>query len=240
MKHKYNKKLIGITLLLFLSLVFASFKTATIEKLMMNMQSQSLHKGKVVNVEAELFFDAYTGQLITRYIEPAGQIMVTNSKGELAIYDESENTVSFRQGAEYSTETNMIQFFLQGKTQDLGLEDFGFQLMSTEFEDNLVVTEWFPPASLYGLFNRIKLVHEDFLPIYVAYYDAQRNLAKKVYYSEYESLGDVFLPGLITEFNYVGNDSIISRMRFSDIETNYQAQSPWFDFQIPEDATPNQ
>ncbi len=240
MKHNYNDKLAGMTLLLFLSLVFASFKTATIEKLMMNMQSQSLHKGKVVNVEAELFFDAYTGQLITRYIEPSGQIMISNSKGEMTIYNKAENTVSFRQGAEYSTETNMIQFFLQGKTQDLGLEDFGFQLMSTEFEDNLVVSEWFPPASLYGMFNRIKLVHEDFLPIYVAYYDAQKNLAKKVYYSDYQNLGDVFLPGLITEFNYIGNDSIVSRMMFSDIKTNFHAQSPWFGYQIPEDAKAKQ
>ncbi len=240
MKQKCTAWLPGMAILFSVSLLFTSFKTASVEKLMMNMHSQSLHNGKVVNIEAELFFDAFSGQLITRYINPAGQIMVTNSKGELAIYNESENTVSYRQGAEYSTETNMIQFFLQGKTQDLGLEDFGFQLMSTDFEDNLVVTEWFPPASLFGLFNRIKLVHEDFLPIYVAYYDAQKNLAKKVYYSEYENLGDVSLPRLITEFNYIGNDSIVSRMKFSDIKTNFQAKSPWFGFQIPDDAVPQQ
>ncbi len=225
-----------LSLWILLIVFLASFRSSSVEKVMMTMKSESLHKGKVVVVEAELFFDTFSGSLLTRYVQPAGQVMITNDKGELSIYDEKENAVTYRQGAEYSTQTNMIQFFLQGKTQDLGLADFGFQLMNTEFEDDLVVTEWFPPASLYGLFNKIKLVHEDFLPIHAAYYDAQRKLAKKVYYSDYQMLGDAYLPALITEFNYVGNDSVISRVRFTDIRINNQAISPWFSFSIPEDA----
>ena len=200
------------------------------------MESQSLHRGKVVKVEAELFFYAMDARMVTRYIQPSHQIMIANNKGEVALYNEKENSVVYRQGHEYSTESGMIQFFLQGKTRDLGLSDFGFQQMSTEFKDNLVVTEWFPPASLYHLYNRIELVHEDFMPIYAAYYDATRKLAKKVYYSDFQYFGDVYLPGLVTEFNYIGNDSIINRIRFSDIRVNHQATSPWFNFEIPSDA----
>jgi uncharacterized protein YacL (UPF0231 family) len=47
----------------------------------------------------------------------------------------------------------------------------------------------------------------------------------------------VYLPGLVTEFNYIGNDSIINRIRFSDIKVNHQAVSPWFNFEIPSDAS---
>ncbi len=223
---------LGLLLLVFL----AGFKSASVERIMLHMESQSLHRGKVVRVEAEVFFQAHSGKMVTRYIEPAHQVMVTNSKGEVAVYNEKDNTVSYRQGAEYSTEAGMMHFFLQGKTRDLGLSDFGFQQMSTDFRDGLVITEWFPPASLYNMYNRIELVHEDFIPIYAGYYDAQRNLAKKVYYSDFQYFGDVYLPGLITEFNYVGSDSIINRIRFSDIKTGYQAVSPWFNFEIPADA----
>ena len=225
----------------FLTLVFflLSFNQASVDRLMMNMKSQSLHQGKVVNIEAELYYNSSSGVLLTRYTDPAGQIMITNEQGELTVYDENNNTVTYSQGDEYSTLTNIVRFFLQGMTQDMGLEAFGFSLMDTRFEDNLVITEWFPPQHLYGMFNRIKLVHEDFLPVYAGYYDAQKNLAKKVYYSHYKSVGDVFIPTSVTEFNYIANDSVINRMLFTDIKTNYQARSPWFNFKVPDDALKN-
>lgn len=233
LKHRSVANVLVICMLL------VSFGTMSVDRLMMNMVSQSLHKGKVVKVEAELFFQATSGRMITRYINPAHRVMITNNKGEVAVYNEEENTVIYKQGAEYSTESGLIHFFLQGKTQDLGLSDFGFQHMSTEFKDNMVITEWFPPESLYHIYNKVELVHEDFIPIYAAYYDAQRKLAKKVYYSDFHYMGDVYLPGLITEFNYIGNDSIINRIRFTDIKVNHQAVSPWFNFEIPSDATLN-
>lgn len=243
---KMNKILPGlITFSILLAIMVFSFFPASsfsvfqnqAERLMMNMKSQTLNKGRVVNIEAELYYDAFSGRLITRYTHPPGQIMITNDKGELIVFDETKNTVSFDQGEEFSTKTNLIYYFLQGKIHDLGLSDFGFQLMSTEIENDQVITEWFPPVNLFGVFNRIKIVHENFLPIYVAYYDAQENLAKRVYYSDYQNLGEVFLPALVTEINYFANDSVVGRISFSDIKTDFQAQSPWFGFQIPEDAT---
>lgn len=233
------KKMRGLFVWGILLLALSAFKSSSVERVMMHMESQSLHRGKVVKVEAELFFQAQNGRMITHYIQPEGQVMITNDKGEVAIHNQKENTVTYRQGEEYSTQSGMIHFFLQGKTHDLGLADFGFQQMSSEFRDGVVVTEWFPPSSLYHIYNRIELVHEDFMPIYAGYYDAQRNLAKKVFYSEFQYFGDVFLPTLITEFNYIGGDSIINRIRFSDLRTNHQAISPWFNFQIPADAKLN-
>ncbi len=238
MKNRPNHHFF-LTPLFILTFFLVSFHPSSVDRLMMNMKSQSLHQGKVVNIEAELYYSSSSGVLLTRYTNPPGPIMITNEQGELVVYDEGKNTVSYSQSDEYSTLTNIVRFFLQGLTQDMGLEAFGFSLMETRFEDNLVITEWFPPQHLYGLFNRIKLVHEDFLPIYAAYYDAQKNLAKKVYYSNYKNVGDVFIPTSVTEFNYVANDSVVNRMIFSDIKTNYQARSPWFNFRVPDDALQN-
>jgi len=235
--NMFMRKYFSLSLIfLFLFFLLVSYDYMSVDRVMMHMESQSLHRNKVVKVEAELFFHSTDGRMITRYIQPAYQVMIANNKGEVSLFNEKENTVVYRQGHEYSTESGMIQFFLQGKTRDMGLSDFGFQQMDTRFDGNLVITEWFPPASLYHLYNRIELVHEDFMPIYVAYYDATRNLAKKVYYSDFQHFGDVYLPGLVTEFNYIGNDSIINRIRFSNIKVNHQAVSPWFNFEIPSDA----
>ncbi|MFW5891930.1 MAG: hypothetical protein ACOCUQ_00880 [Bacteroidota bacterium] len=224
-------------LLLFaLFFFFSSFGVQTIEKISFVMETGILQKGKLVKVEAEIFYDHPTGKMLTRYTNPPGKILIANRVGEVTIFDENDNTVVYEQGEQYSTTTGTIQFFLMGKTQDLGLSDFGFQQSNVNFEDGLMVTEWFPPPALYHLYNKIKIVHENYLPVHVAYYDAQRNLVKKVYYSQYQNFADVSIPTRITEFEYVANDSIINRILFKDIKTNRQANSPWFQFEIPENA----
>lgn len=227
---------IGLPIALLFVWVLTSSGILSVDRMILQMESQSLHRGKVVRIKADLYYQAMTGRLLTNYLIPEGSIIITNRKGEVVIYNKKENSVRYMQGAEFSTEANLIHFFLQGMTHDLGLRDMGFSLTNTEVRDGLVITEWFPPANLYGMFSHIKLVHQDFLPIYAAYYDAQEKLVKKVYYSNFQNIFDVALPTLITEFQYVGNDSIVNRIRFSNIRVNQNANSQWFNFEIPVDA----
>lgn len=231
-----NRFLVLVFCLVVLPIV-AGFRTMGVDRIMMRMDSQSLHKGKRVDVHADLFYESLNGRLITKYHSPVEHVMVTTSKGELAIYNETDNTVYREQSMDYSSENNLIYFFLSGNVQDLGLSQLGFELMDTEFIDGLVKTSWFPPQSLYHLFTRIELVHENHLPIYAGYYDGNKELVKKVYYTDYQFYPDVILPATVTEFNYLpGNDSIVNRVKFADIRINHQASSPWFNFKIPDDA----
>ncbi len=218
--------------------IMAGFHNAGVDRIMMRMESQSLHKGKRVDVMAELFYQAMDGRLVTKYHTPVDHVMVTTNKGELAIYNEVDNTVYREQNMDYSSENNLIYFFLSGRIQDLGLRHMGFELMDTEFVEGLVKTSWFPPAELYHLFSRIELVHENHLPIYVGYYDSTKKLIKKVYYTDYRNFPEIIIPATVTEFNYLpGNDSIVNRLRFSDIRINRHATSSWFHFKIPDDAS---
>jgi hypothetical protein len=231
------KRTASIILLLLFALLLAGFSLSGVDRIMLRMDSQNLQRGKRVDVQAEMFYEAENGRLVTNYISPVQQVMITNNRGELAIYNERDNTVYRDQSMEYSSENNLIYFFLSGRMQDLGLRQMGFDLMETEFIDGLVKTSWFPPPAMYHLFNRIELVHEDFLPIYAGYYDAGRNLVKKVYYTDYMHFPELILPMTITEFNYLpGGDSIVNRLRFSDVRINQRAASPWFNFSIPDDA----
>ncbi len=218
-------------------IMLSGFRNMGVERIMMRMESQSLHKGKRVDVRAELYYQSLDGRLVTKYVSPVTHIMVTTNKGEVAIYDEAEHTVYREQSLDYSTDNHLIYYFLSGRIQDLGLRQIGFELAETGFVDDLVKTTWFPPNSLWHLFSRIELVHENHLPIYAGYYDSHKNLVKKVFYTDYQNYSEVILPTTITEFNYLpGNDSIVNRIRFSDIKINREASSPWFQFRIPEDA----
>ncbi len=231
------KRFVPVFLLLLTVLLGSAMRNLSVERIMFSMKSQSLHRGQVAEVEADLFFQAWDGRLVTKYTRPVQEVMITNNKGELAIYNQQDNTLYRSQSLEYSSENNLIYFFLAGMTQDLGLRQMDFELMETRFEDGLMITEWFPPPSLYHLFSRIELVHEDYLPIYAGYYDAGQKLVKKVYYTNYEEFPEIVLPMNITEFNYTGGgDSIVNRVEFSDVRINQRANSPWFNFEIPEDA----
>ncbi len=214
-----------------------AFSLMGVDRIMLKMESQSLQSGKTAVVHADLFYQALDGKLITRMGAPLKQVMITNRQGELTIYDQEKHTVYRTQGLEYSSENNLIFFFLTGKTQDLGLRDMGFSPVRPEFKDGLLITEWIPPGSVSHLFSKIEIVHEDQLPIYAGYYDAGGNLIRRVYYSNFEIFADVVLPLTVTEFNYLPEgDSIVNRVRFSDVKTNRQAVSAWFDFEIPDDA----
>ncbi|MDR4988180.1 MAG: hypothetical protein RG741_04990 [Bacteroidales bacterium] len=222
---------------LLIALLISGYGLIGVERIMMRMESQSLQDGKTARVEATLFYEAHHGRLITKVESPMQQVMITNQYGELTIYDPGKNTVFRAQSIEYSSKNNLIYFFLNGNTHDMGLRDMGFSLEHTSFEDNLMITRWVPPPSVSNLFSHIELVHEDYLPIYAGYFDVNGKLVKKVFYSDYEIYTDVILPFRVTEFNYLpGGDSIINRITLSDVRFNRQAVSAWFDFKIPEDA----
>lgn len=228
---------ISIFSLLAMLLVLMGFSAMGVDRIMLRMEAQSLHKGKRADVVADLYYQTLDGHMITKYFKPVDHVAITNNKGELTIYNEQDNTVYREQSLDYSSDNNLIYFFLSGKTQDLGLQQMGFELMETEFLEGLMKTSWFPPQHMFHLFSRIELVHEHNLPIYAAYYDSAEKLVKKVYYTDYEVFPEIILPLTVTEFNYLpGNDSIVSRMRFSDIRINRRAVSPWFNFTIPSDA----
>lgn len=224
-------------LLLLIMIIMPGFRHAGVDRIMMEMEGQSLHKGKRADMRASMFYRAYDGRLVTKYHTPVDHVVIANNKGELAIYSEKDNTVYREQSIEYSTENNLIYFFLSGMIQDLGLKQMGFQLIDTEFIDGLVKTNWFPPQTLYHMFSRIELVHENQLPIYAGYYDNNKKLIKKVFYTDYNFFPEIILPLTVTEFNYLpGNDSIVNRIRFSHVIMNHRANSSWFNFSIPDNA----
>ncbi len=228
-----------IVLLLMVPVLSMTFGIAEfgVERIMFKLVTQHLQQGKVSKVEAEIYYSSLEGKLLTRFIEPVEQLAVTNRFGEISIYNESEQTVYRAQSQEYSSENHMLYFFLQGKTRDLGLRELGFRQTSTEISDDLVISFWEAPSSVRHHISKVELVHQDFVPVYSAYYNAEGDVVRKVYYTGYEDFLHIRLPLSITEFNYLPDgDSIVSRMRLSDVLINQEARSSWFEFEIPPNA----
>lgn len=223
-------------------ILLASFTfNSPIEKASMRMTTQTWSQGKLITMSADIYYHTLSGKMITVYPGKDERIIITNNKGEVAVYNPKRNEVTTMQNAAYSTESNFLYYFLNGNILDLGLRAMKFQLMETTTDNGMVITSWFPPAELFNVFSKIEMVHEDFLPIYIAYYGKESKLVKKVYYSDYSNISEINIPLSITEFNYLPKgDSLISRIRIENLNVNQKANSPYFNFSIPKDAKRNE
>lgn len=234
---KLRRYTIILFLISFFFLTSSFYYFSSIEKISSRMESKTLIKGKLLTVVADLYYRAYDGKLITHYISPRDYYVITNSKGELKIYDEKKNEVYLSQNIAYSTETTVFYYFLSEKSSDLGLREMGFTLTKTEVKNKMTITKWFPPKTMYNQFSSIELVHENNVPIYISYINPKKKLIKKVYYSNYFNYGFINLPQRITQFDYLSTgDSLINRMTFTDIKIDNQSNSKYFNYSIPATA----
>ncbi len=208
-----------------------------VRQLSMKVTTRVLAGGKSVTSYAELYYKVNNGSLITRFTTPAEYVVITNSAGEFSIYNFADNTVTQQRGMEYSSDNSFIRFFLTNKTYDMGLESSGFRIRNTRSEDKMIITTWDPPFQQASEFSSVELVHEVFRPIYMGFQNTKGKVSHKIYYSGYQQLGDISLPGTITEiiFNAKG-DSTITRRMYSDFKVDDNVNSSWLNFRIPNNA----
>ena len=162
--------------------------------------------------------------------------MVSNALGEIKTYYPKSNEVAYRQVGELSSKRNLIYYFANNLTDNLGLIDEGFTLESNTFEDNYYVTTWKSPSVLTGI-KSVKMVFENGAPVYSEYKAIDEKILKKTYYTNYTNFQRFRLPMKIIEISYKSaKDSIMSRTEFSNVKVLSSADNSYFDFKIPEDA----
>ncbi len=189
-------------------------------------------------IDADVYYSIPERRMVSVYQNPEHFITFTNEKGEMKVYYPKKNQVYQDQSEFYSASTDVFYFFFtQGAAYDLGLSAMGFVLEETKMEDNLTVTLWNAPTKFKSQITSAKLVLEDFIPIYLAYYDQKNNLKSKTYYSNYQNLGSVVVPTRITEIAYISpTDSIVSRKDYTNIIHGKDVSRDYLDLKIPSNA----
>ena len=137
-----------------------------------------------------------------------------------------------------STKNELIYYFTNNLTDQLGLADEGFSLVERNFDDKYLVTIWKAPATM-ELIEKVKMVFDGPNPIYAEYISQKNDVIKKIYYTQYNDYNSFRLPLRITEISYTQpGDSTIKRTIFSDVNVSYTANSDFFNFKIPDNAEP--
>lgn len=218
-------------------LIICAFKTVPPSRLSLSMETKILKGGQVSTIKAEIFYLFDQGKMITRYISPVEYIFVSNNKGEASVYYPKSNQVAVKQAIEFDTEKTMLYYFLADKLNDLGLKDLGFKLTDTRFEEGMMISTWEPATSFNDIFSKVELVHENDLPIYIAYFNLKNKLTQKIYYYNYQFHQDLALPHKVLEYQYLQDgDSILNRIAYSNVKTGNDANDDFFNFKIPSNA----
>ncbi len=230
----YKQILFPIFFLVFLSPLFAQPGNY----ISLRQRTEILENKNKQTSEVELFLDN-DRQTITKYYHSSPEfIMVANSLGEVKTYFPGRNEVDFNQITGMSSKRNLIFCFANNLTEDLGLADEGFSLVSNTFEGRYYVTVWKAPSAMGGI-ETVKMVFDNGAPVYSEYKENKDKVLRKIYYTGYKDFKRFRLPLKIIEISYKPTgDSIISRTVFSDVKVSSTTDSPYFNFKIPENAKP--
>ena len=78
---------------------------------------------------------------------------------------------------------------------------------------------------------------ENYLPIYLAYYDSAGSVVSRTYLSSYSRFSNLMLPLRVTSVQYMAKkDSSLVRTVYSNVRID--TNDPMFGFKIPSDAKP--
>jgi len=229
-----KKTALFLSLILFSAIWQNSF--AQVKKISVHKKTQVLKDGKKQTIEANCYYSAENGIFVAHYLSPKEFIKITNRKGELKIYFPETNKVTTKQDFYFSSENELLHYFVNNLIDDLGLKKEGFTMSDSRYDDGYLVTTWTAPSDMKAV-EKVEIVFEDMIPIYAAYFSRENEVMRKIYYSDYYQRNRLLLPRRITEITYTAkNDSTIKRTIYSNIKQNGAVNEKYLDYEIPEDA----
>ncbi len=233
--HRISALFFGLSITLLLMPAISMAQTYR-GKVSVDAFYQIYQKGSLFNAKSTSLYDGETGKIISHYLSPKEFYKTINQKGETTIYTPDDNTVTFLQNSQYSSSNELLYYFVNNQTQDMGLKHEGFSQTDTRREDNYIITTWQAPPAMKAV-SSVELVSENFLPVYAQYFNHKGKILKKIYYYNYYKSSRFCLPRKITEITYTAdNDSTVRRTTYSDIQTGDDLDDQLFNFKIPEDA----
>ena len=200
------------------------------------MEVKTLYGGKVTTVGSRVFCSS-SGRLVQVFDSPSLYYTITNPDGEFKMYIPGTNEVYSERKEDFSDRDNLLYLFLSGHGDDMGLGLYGYKLSSTSREEGgLLKRVYLPSAPGKGL-AKVELVQENYLPIYLAYYNDKGAVVSRIYLSSYTRFSNLMLPLRVTSVQYgAKKDSTLVRTIYSDVVVD--GQDPMFDFKVPSDAKP--
>jgi len=197
-----------------------------------DVEVKTVMDGKVATVTKSVYC-TIDGRMVTVFHSPTEYYALTNAKGEFKLYLPGRKEVYSDVDEAASSKGELVNIFMTGSVNDLGLNSFGYTLKSTVTEDGLVKRIFAhrnnPEAS------QVEVVYKDYLPIFCEYKASSGAVRSRTYFSNYADFKRFTLPCRVTEISYgAKKDSTVVRTIYSNVKVD--VDDPAFHFEIPSDA----
>ncbi len=223
-----------ITTFLITLLIGLSFGGDRLEKIQADIETRMWKQGNSTRINSTVFYHV-NGTMLTHFSHPFERIIRTNHLGEFLIYDPETGEVIREQNRAMSSESNHFFHFFQNKTEEMGLDQLGFEQGDTEFDENIRITTWYAPTHLAQTVEYVELVHDRFRPIFMGAYNRQGEVIQKTYFHNYIDILDYEFPQSITIIDFeTPTDSTVSQTRFRNIRINEDVNPELMEIQIPD------
>ena len=200
------------------------------------MEVKTLYGGKVTTVSSKVYCSS-SGRLVQEFKSPSPYYTITNPDGEFKLYIPGTNEVYSERKEDFSDRDDLLYLFMTGRTDDMGLGLYGYKLSSTVTEDGGLLKRTYIPSAPGKGVSKVELVLENYLPIYLAYYDQGGAVVNRTYLSSYTRFQKLVLPLRVTSVQYTSKkDSTLVRTIYSNVRID--PEDPMFDFRVPADAKP--
>ncbi len=220
-----------ILLLIFFFFPIQDFQWASFE-----MTKRTTKSGVMTRADARVYYKS-TGEIVTYFQSPLEMYILNNTLGEYQIYNPSVNTVVRSVDNRLSSQNTTFTYFLLGLSGDMGLESSGFTLRDSKVEDMMLISEYTAPDEIKDRLNYIELVSNGSFPVFMGYINRQGEYTRKIYYYDYEIVGNFDFPKSITEIDFVNGDSIVSKTTFSDFRFNDKEDIDLVNYKVPDNAS---
>jgi len=203
--------------------------------MMLDFDIKILNAGQYINTKGQIYYDIVEKKMKTHFTSPQDIYVLTDISGNYKYYESNNNSVSMKESKDFSSNKSIFYYFFNGKTQSLGYDDKGFELVDSKFIDNMLVTSW-KPIKEGSLISKAEIVFENNLPIFTGDYKNEKIVSKK-YYDGYQEIYGFPIPLKITEIKYGdSNDSIIIEKKYFNVQKGVNANNKIKNFEVPSDA----
>ena len=226
---------IRLFIIITLALLLPAFAVAQ-QRLSVDVEEVSVAEGQKLTITKSVYLNV-DGRMVVEQRRPSRTIWLTNSLGEMKIYNPQKNEVVVAGDKEMSSGRDLVAMFASGAYVDMDLPAFGYAPSGVRREDGLTIKSYEPKGGVgkQGV-AKVELVFQNQLPICMLYLDGDGKALRKLYFSRYE-YGRIALPMRVTEVEYTSpTDSLVRLSRYSNLRFGDEAQSEMFDYEIPADA----
>lgn len=219
--------------LLALVAILSPLSSPAQQRLSVDVKTVQVAQGKKVTTEGSIYLQP-DGRMTNVQQRPKYTITLTNSLGEMRIYDPKSNTVVAINDQEMASSKNTIAMFASGAYADMALSQYGYTQSGIRNEEGLLIKTFIPKGT--STVAKVEIVFQQHLPICMLYYNAKEECMRKVYFSHYE-YGRIPMPMRVTEVEYTPKrDSLVRLSTYSNLLFGEDATSEMFEWQIPADA----